>query len=1424
MRTSPQRVRFWLLLILLCGLSAQAADTRLGLVTLGGKTDDLADLLTAELSKLPGVELVERRELRRIMEEQGLSSMTSANAVKLGKLARADALLLMDPGATNVVQIRLVSPVAGAVLRNTPVTWPATNTTEIAGTLAKLLQRDMERLANLSSNATLVTIAGFKAALKGSAGAGAEERISRMLALRLSAETNLIVLERRSFDALSFDRETAAAGPLTGSVVVDGTFDPDGIKPGQLTVRMRVVPVGAAPQTIDLAAASSDEPGLVEEMAGKLLAALQRQPQGRWDPKAEAERLYEEAQWAGKWGSVSEMRSAIEAAWALGMQNQEIAVARLEAAVNSLPDMGSGPSGNVDRINRALDIQRQMAKQLFGDDHAFSQRWQEFSVKLSAEALLRLRFFYRNPDQGLGLESALASIRAAIRDLMWDNMAYPGAFDLGTRTWTGTFRSVPLTGMFRGRPLGPGSTTRASMSGALETFVAFGFWSQDTIASSVQHWEWILRQAELDDIVRWTLLHPDILESFARRPAFPMSQSSASSQEYLPPPPLVEWRPFDANLRTAEWIKLCDRLLGEEDSRVVIRTARLALQTSNSPPRIRFIFRRTLDAILQDAPERIADGSIEKMLENLADLARLAPESIRPDVDPLPDWAAKRLEEAKLLAVPIAERLKEEAKRIRASRLLALMKSKSPDLRRLTEEIVPRPSLWPMKTGLSDFTYSELSAMRVAASRLLAKIEVQGVTNRNLQTFPVTRFLSEIRSQIHNTDEGRRLHLAALLSFLRSQSPDVGSLMAEQAVVDKAGFTLVELRAIQAESSNLLARIEARGMTNRVQQLGPLNGLLAGLRNRIAKIPPPPPVAIPATTPQQSATSLVPSAPVVAARPSMNPSWDTNVMPWAPQADLLRRATNRPPDVAVRFFAPPGLADEQGATASVRIASATLSPRGYLLDCSSEVVWPFPKFAFTNLFGEVGARVEQRRYAWLVSESGATLDLRRLDGSDYSFRFNPVLQNNHLVEVGNHYFYRVGNAIRALSLEDNRDFLVPDMPELYEPSLAGLSDKLAVISGDTIILRRPNNNASELFAGLRRRPPQSPLDLLSGWPPDFSDRIVRAGPGAWAFPVGTNVWRHDFSSGTWTTNGPFSPISTNWIHQYQWEVRGTYLVRRTADGFESEAIRLKDPTFAEIGVRRGSEILRWKVGNSSVLVTFSGARGAWLLTESDLRALFPTNPVRSVAGKAFNPRDLARAGKQALLDDPKSYLQLWDSLDEDRDGFISAREVVWFDLNGNGKFDNAEADAFSRVASSRACELLLRFDWNRDGLLDGDERSALSRALPQLDTWLYVVPGKRGWFFDSHPSNVWEGRRPLETRTEVLARELHFALLLNAVVPSPGSPETKGFPAIVAGFAGPNEPNDEFHRGWFLNAINRVRPDTKPMADARAARLSPAKP
>ena len=184
-------------------------------------------------------------------------------------------------------------------------------------------------------------------------------------------------------------------------------------------------------------------------------------------------------------------------------------------------------------------------------------------------------------------------------------------------------------------------------------------------------------------------------------------------------------------------------------------------------------------------------------------------------------------------------------------------------------------------------------------------------------------------------------------------------------------------------------------------------------------------------------------------------------------------------------------------------------------------------------------------------------------------------------------------------------------------------------------------------------------------------------------------------------------------------------------------------------------------------------------------------------------------------------MRLWEALDADADGIICASELVWFDLNGNGKFDNAEADAFSRVAASKACELVIRFDWNRDGFLDGDELGAMNKAVP-----LAVGPGGAGvglarGMFERQQTNLGAGRRPQETRSEVLARDFHFALLLNSVTPSPGSPETtpgRGYPTIMSQ-TNPSQPIDGFQRGWFLNAINRPRPDTKAMQDARDARL-----
>jgi curli biogenesis system outer membrane secretion channel CsgG len=60
----------------------------------------LSDLLTAQLSQVPGVELVEREAIRRVLDELKLNSsglVEPDKAVRFGQLATADALLFVEP-------------------------------------------------------------------------------------------------------------------------------------------------------------------------------------------------------------------------------------------------------------------------------------------------------------------------------------------------------------------------------------------------------------------------------------------------------------------------------------------------------------------------------------------------------------------------------------------------------------------------------------------------------------------------------------------------------------------------------------------------------------------------------------------------------------------------------------------------------------------------------------------------------------------------------------------------------------------------------------------------------------------------------------------------------------------------------------------------------------------------------------------------------------------------------------------------------------------------------------------------------------------------------------------------------------------------------------------------------------------------------
>ncbi len=119
----------------------------IGPLGLAGSQDGAVnDLLTAQLSKVDRFELVERRELERVLREVELGAgglVRAADAVKVGRLARADWFLLGSLGrtsTTNAILARLVDARSSVVREVAILPWRGTGLAA-ADDLTSFLQR-----------------------------------------------------------------------------------------------------------------------------------------------------------------------------------------------------------------------------------------------------------------------------------------------------------------------------------------------------------------------------------------------------------------------------------------------------------------------------------------------------------------------------------------------------------------------------------------------------------------------------------------------------------------------------------------------------------------------------------------------------------------------------------------------------------------------------------------------------------------------------------------------------------------------------------------------------------------------------------------------------------------------------------------------------------------------------------------------------------------------------------------------------------------------------------------------------------------------------------------------------------------------------------------------------------------------------------
>src|SRR5579884_1957541 len=111
--------------LLLLFSSLADANTRLAIGSFGltpvNRDGELADLIAVRLNTLAGIDLVERRELNKVMDEAGLSLsglVKAPEVIHIGALVRADQFLIatsVPVSGTNRIFVRLLDGRTGVI-------------------------------------------------------------------------------------------------------------------------------------------------------------------------------------------------------------------------------------------------------------------------------------------------------------------------------------------------------------------------------------------------------------------------------------------------------------------------------------------------------------------------------------------------------------------------------------------------------------------------------------------------------------------------------------------------------------------------------------------------------------------------------------------------------------------------------------------------------------------------------------------------------------------------------------------------------------------------------------------------------------------------------------------------------------------------------------------------------------------------------------------------------------------------------------------------------------------------------------------------------------------------------------------------------------------------------------------------------------
>jgi len=208
----------------------------------------LSDLVLAELSTVPNLELVERETLAKLAGEQALSGALSAEGsasrLKLGQMLRADALVLTKitgPQENRELQLTVVECKCGARLRVETLPWKAENLPALTEYVKQLVLEVRQRFANGVTQ--VYAVPNFVSQSLSHDYDPLQARYAQLIANALSLQPGVAVLEIAEARALG--KELAIGDPELKRLVpafIAGEFrvEPQPDKEATITLKVTV--------------------------------------------------------------------------------------------------------------------------------------------------------------------------------------------------------------------------------------------------------------------------------------------------------------------------------------------------------------------------------------------------------------------------------------------------------------------------------------------------------------------------------------------------------------------------------------------------------------------------------------------------------------------------------------------------------------------------------------------------------------------------------------------------------------------------------------------------------------------------------------------------------------------------------------------------------------------------------------------------------------------------------------------------------------------------------------------------------------------------------------------------------------------------------------------------------------------------------